>query len=346
MSESGGSAQPGDTMRERANESRVKLWILMEANRWFVAGGTLIAVFVALVVLGVLDPSPLQQYIGPSDDAVDTVFQGFVGAIIMGVTLVVTLNQLVLSQELGPVGDQQSRMEGAMEFRREIEDALDVPAAPPEPASFMKALLDETALRAETLADAVDESRDEDLKEEIRSYVDGLTGNADEVSDTLEDTQFGTFDVLSAILNFNYSWKVFLARKIRHKHADALSEEADDAFDDIIESLTFFGPAREHFKTLYFQWELVNLSRAMLYTAVPALVVTISMIIYFDAKAIPGYTFGISNDVLTVSLASTIAITPFMILLAFILRIATVAKRTLSIGPFILRETKRSDELD
>ncbi|EFW94131.1 hypothetical protein ZOD2009_03270 [Haladaptatus paucihalophilus DX253] len=346
MSESDGSAQPGDTMRERVDESRLKLWILMEANRWLVAAVILLAVFAALVVLGVLDPSPLQQYIGPSDDAVDTVFQGFVGAIITGVTLVVTLNQLVLSQELGPVGDQQSRMEGAMQFRREVEDALDVPTAPPEPASFMQALLEETKSRANALADAVDESRDEDLKDEIGSYVDGLTGNADEVSDTLEDTQFGTFDVLSAILNFNYSWKIFLARKIRNEHADALTDEVDEAFDDIIESLTFFGPSREHFKTLYFQWELVNLSRAMLYTAVPALVVTISMIIYFDAKAIPGSTFGISNDVLTVSLASTIAIVPFIILLSYILRIATVAKRTLSIGPFILRETKRSDELD
>ncbi|SIR32712.1 hypothetical protein SAMN05421858_2267 [Haladaptatus litoreus] len=346
MSDSGGSSQPGDTMRERVDESRRKLWILMEANRWGVAGGILLAFFLSLVILGILDPSPLQQYIGPSDDAVDTVFQGFIGAIITGVTLVVTLNQLVLSQELGPVGDQRSRMKGAMEFRQDVEELLDVPTAPPEPASFMEALMNETEDRAEALADAVEESRDEELKDEIRSYVDGLAENAEAVSDRLEGTQFGTFDLLSAILNFNYSWKIFLARKIRNEHADALTEEVDEAFDDIIESLEFFGPSREHFKTLYFQWELVNLSRSMLYTAIPALVVTISMIIYFDARAIPGNTLGISNDILVVSLACTIAVVPFVILLSYILRIATVAKRTLSIGPFILRETARSDELE
>ncbi|WP_458209648.1 hypothetical protein [Haladaptatus sp. NG-SE-30] len=345
MGESDGSAQPGDTMRERVDESRVKLWVLMEANRWVVAGGVLVAFFLTLLVLGIADPSPLEQYIGPSDP-VDTLFQGFVGAIITGVTLVVTLNQLVLSQELGPVGDQRSRMEGAMEFRRDVEDVLDLQTAPPEPASFMQALIEETKERGHDLADAVEESRDEELKEQIRSYVDGLTENADEVSGTLENTQFGTFDVLSAILNFNYSWKIFLARKIRNGHQDALTDEVDEAFDDIIESLNFFGPSREHFKTLYFQWELVNLSRAMLYTSVPALVVTVAMILYFDAKAIPGTTLGISNDVLVVSLATTIAVVPFVILLSYILRIATVAKRTLSIGPFILRETKRSDDLD
>ncbi|MFB9807778.1 hypothetical protein ACFFQF_22360 [Haladaptatus pallidirubidus] len=70
------------------------------------------------------------------------------------------------------------------------------------------------------------------------------------------------------------------------------------------------------------------------------------MIIYFDARALPGATVGISNDVLVVSLATTIAVVPFVILLAYIIRIATVAKRTLSIGPFILRETKRSDDLN
>ncbi|WP_440007815.1 hypothetical protein [Halomicrococcus sp. SG-WS-1] len=346
MDDQDGESQPGDKMRERGSGSRTKLWVLMEANRWVVAGCVLAAVFLALLALGVADPSPLQQFVGPGDDPVDTLFQGLVGAIITGVTLVVTLNQLVLSQELGPVGDQRTRMEGAMEFRRDAEEVLGHQTAPPEPAAFMEALMDETKSRAEELAGAVEESRDEELKRAIESYVDGLTENADAVSDTLEDTQFGTFNVLSAVLNFNYSWKIFLARKIRNEHADALTDEVDEAFGDVIESLEYFGPSREHFKTLYFQWELVNLSRAMLYTAVPSLVVTVAMILYYDARAVPGATLGISNDVLVTSLAVTVAIVPFVILLSFILRIATVAKRTLSIGPFILRETKRSDDID
>ncbi|WP_227380794.1 hypothetical protein [Haladaptatus halobius] len=346
MNGSDSGTQPGDTMRERVNENRVKLWLYMEANRWVVASGVLITFFVTLVVLDVADPSPLQQYIGPSDDAVDTVFQGFIGAIITGVTLVVTLNQLVLSQELGPGGDQRNRMESAMEFRRDVENALEVPTSPPEPASFMQALIEETNDRVNRLADAVDENYDEELKEKIHSYADGLAENADEMSKTLKNTLFGTFGVLSAILNYNCSWKIFLARKIRNEHADVLTDEVNAAFDDILESLKFFGPSREHFKTLYFQRELVNLSRAMLYSAVPALVVSVAMIIYFDARAVPGSTLAISNDVLTVSFATTIAVVPFIILLSFFLRIATVAKRTLSIGAFILRETKRRDDPD
>ncbi|QLG47331.1 hypothetical protein [Natrinema halophilum] len=37
---------------------------------------------------------------------------------------------------------------------------------------------------------------------------------------------------------------------------------------------------------------------------------------------------------------------PFLLLIAFILRIATIAKRTLAIGPFILRESSRGEEID
>lgn len=341
---SGEDSQPGDTMRERADESSRKLWILMEANRWHVAGALLLAVFISMVVLGVADPRGVQQSVAASDPA-ETLFQAFVTAIITGVTLVVTLNQLVLSQELGPVGDQRSRMKGAMEFREDVEDVLETKTSPPEPASFLQALIDVTRSRANDLDDAVEESRDQELKDQIHSYVDGLETNADEVSDQLDDAQFGTFDLLSAVLNFNYSWKIFLARRIRNDHRDSLTDEVRDAFDDLVEVMQFFGPAREHFKTLYFQWELVNLSRAMLYSSVPALVVTSAMITYYDAKSIPGATLGISNDVLAISFGMAVAVAPFMILLSYILRISTVAKRTLSIGSFVLRSVDRNDEI-
>ena len=343
--DSDGGSQPSDTMRGRADESRLKLWLLLEANRWAVAGTLLAGVFVAMVALGVLDPSPLQRSVATSDPN-ETLFQAYVTAIVTGVTLVVTLNQLVLSQELGPVGDQRGRMEDAMQFREDVEDVLDAPVSPPEPSSFLRELIEETCSRAENLREDFEESRDEEFRDRIHDYVDGLTGNADAVSDRLADAEFGSYDMLSAVLDFNYSWKIFLARRIRNKHQESLTDEVKDSFDGLEEVLAFFGPAREHFKTLYFQWELVNLSRAMLYSAVPALVVASSMIVYYDARAVPGATLGISNDVLATALGVTISTVPFMLLLSYVLRIATVAKRTLSIGPFVLRDVDRSDELD
>ncbi|WP_224268160.1 hypothetical protein [Haloprofundus salinisoli] len=341
--------EPSNTMRDRVGESRVKLWLLMDANRWFATALPLALVFVTLVALGVADPAPIRGS-WSLKDPIETAFQGFLTAIITGVTLVVTINQLVLSQELGPLGDQRERMAGAMEFREDVEEVLGVSAVPPEPSAFLRAFTEGIRERANGLSETVDETNGESTTESeavVHEYVDGLAGNATEVSDQLEDEQFGTFDVLFAALNFNYSWKIYEGRRIRNKYADSLSERTREEFDELLETLKFFGPTREHFKTLYFQWELINLSRTMLYTSVPALIVATAMILYADNPgSIQGFTAGVDNVVWVVSSAVTVALVPFMVLLSYVLRIATVAKRTLSIGPFILRSVNRSEDLE
>jgi len=338
---------PSDTMRGRIDESRVKIWLLLDANRRLVATGLLALFFAAFVVLGALDPVGLRSAMG-SKDPVETTFQGLLTAIITGVTLVVTINQLVLSQELGAVGDQRERMEGAMAFRHDVEDLLDRPVAPADPASFLRAIVEETGDRAEALSETAAGPLEEDHRQRVQAYVDSLTENARSVSDRLADAQFGTFEVLFAALDYNYSWKIYEARRLRHDVDGTTSrEDVDRALERVVEALELFGPAREHFKTLYFQWELINLSRAVLYAAVPSLVVVTGMLLYVDTPgAFPGSTLGVDNLIWVVSGAVTVALLPFSLLLSYILRIATVTKRTLAIGPFVLRGTERTEEVE
>ena len=350
-SDDGGSTgdedAPSDRMRGRIGESRWKVYLLLNANRRVVAAGLLGVLFVVLVVLGVLDPAGIRSAMA-SDDPIETAFQGFLTAIITGVTLVVTINQLVLSQELGAVADQRERMEGAMAFREDVESVIDRHVAPAEPASFLQTIVDATRERADALAETTDDAMDDDRRDRIQAYVDSLTENAKSVRERLEGARFGTFEVLFAALDYNYSWKIYEARRLGREYDDADEvEDVDEALDDVIEALELFGPAREHFKTLYFQWELINLSRAVLYAAIPALVVATGMILYVDNPAsVPGTTLGVDNLVWLASAASTVALLPFALLLSYILRIATVTKRTLAIGPFVLRETGRTADVD
>ncbi|MEF8852243.1 MAG: hypothetical protein V5A28_07475 [Haloarculaceae archaeon] len=141
---------PGDTMRERAAGNRVKLWLLLDADRRAVTAAIVGVVFVTVLAAGTVGPVSLRDAM-TGNDPVERLFQGFLTAIITGVTLVVTLNQLVLSQELGGLGDQRERMSGSMDFRREVEDIVDASVAPPEPAAFLRALLDTTAAQADGL---------------------------------------------------------------------------------------------------------------------------------------------------------------------------------------------------
>jgi hypothetical protein len=182
----------------------------------------------------------------------------------------------------------------------------------------------------------------------VRSFARSLVANANVVGDALTDEQFGSFAVTFAALDYDYSWHLYSTRRLRTDHAAECTGDVADAFDDLATTLELFGVAREHVKTLYFQSELVDLSRAISYAAIPALVASISMILFFDptAPVFAAQTAGVSHGMATVAAASTVAVFPFAILLSYVVRIATVAKRTLSIGPFILRETDRRADLD
>jgi hypothetical protein len=134
---------------------------------------------------------------------------------------------------------------------------------------------------------------------------------------------------------------------VRNRHGDALGEESLDALEELLNVIEIFGPAREHFKTLYFRWEIINVSRALVYLAIPALAVAGYMILVFEPHGIAGTTLGVSNAVLFTGATFAIGAAPFAMFLSYILRIVTVAKWTLAIGPFILRETEReSDDLE
>lgn len=328
------------TMRERVGKSRVKLWLLINANRGMLTGALVLGLFVILVVVGVADMYSLRSVMR-NTTRVERLFQAFIGSLISGVTLVVTINQLIISQELGSLNDQRERMSGAMEFRRDIEELIDS-VSPSEPASFMRTFTELSETHAEDLRKATDDNADDELRERVDDLADRIHAHADEVSEQLSGAQFGRFEVVQAILNYNYSRKIHETRRIRYEHADSLDDDERAALDDLTEILTFFGPAREHFKTLYFQWELVNLSRGMLYIAIPALAISIASLLFLTPSAVPGATLGVDNVLLVVSAAAAIASAPFFLLATYIVRIGTIAKRTLAIGPFILRDTGRS----
>lgn len=339
------AGSPRDTMRGRIEANRWKTWLLLDADRWLVAAVLSSIVFASIVLASVLDVAPMRAVIR-EQTALWWVFSPLIGAIVTGVTLVVTFTQLVLSQELGPLGDQRDRMEGAVEFRTDVASRLDVPTAPPEPASFLEALVGGVRAHAADLQAAADECDDEQTRQQVIEFADSLTEHSRAVSSGLEGAEFGEFDVLYSVLNFNYSWKIYEARRLRAEYSDTLDEETNDEIDDVVEMLEFFGPAREHFKTLYFQWELINLSRLLLYAAVPALVVTVLVQLYVSPASFTGVYFGVDGIVWVVASATTIAFVPFFLLTAYVLRIATIAKRTLAIGPFILRDTDRSQGVD
>ncbi len=180
----------------------------------------------------------------------------------------------------------------------------------------------------------------------LSNYLADVLTNADSVTAQLEDGTFGEFDVVKAALDYNYSWKLYAGRRIREAYADELTDEIDDSLAELVETLELFGLAREHFKTLYFQWELSDLSRTLLYVAIPALTVAITSLLFLDVQDFVGVTAGVPDVLWLLAVTTTASLLPFTVLISYILRIVTITKRTLAIGPFILRETDRRVDVD
>ncbi|MEF8774349.1 MAG: hypothetical protein V5A37_06495 [Halobacteriales archaeon] len=330
------SREGADTMAERAGASTAAVWFVFEANRWLVAGVFGAGLWLAVVAVGVAHPTPAAELLA-AGDPVDTLFQALIAATVTVVTLVLTLSQLILTQELGAVGDQRNRMEGSMDFRADVADAVGIVVSPAEPSAFLRALVDAAAERANAVRAALDDPADEALD----AYLSSVTENAAAASERLAGAEFGTFGVLRPALDFNYSWKLYAGRRLLAEQGETLPPAARDALEDLVEVLELFGPAREHVKTLYFQWELSNLSRVLLLSAIPALTVAITALVFFDPATTTGATLGLDHALLVLATAVTLTLVPFALMLAYILRIVTVTKRTLAIGPLILRETER-----
>ena len=104
-----------DTMRERADESRLKLWLLIGANRLVVTGVLSMGFFAVFMLGSLLEPSLSALLLERA--VIEAIFSSMLTAIITAVTLVVTIGQLIVSQENGPLGEQRQRMSATMDVR-------------------------------------------------------------------------------------------------------------------------------------------------------------------------------------------------------------------------------------
>ncbi|WP_440008892.1 hypothetical protein [Halomicrococcus sp. SG-WS-1] len=342
MSSTKSESESADTMVERGEDNRWKLWILIYASRWTLTALSVVLLFVVLVLVMHSGPSTLQKILEADDVA--TLFSAIVGAIITSVTLILTVTQLVISQEIGSISEQSQRLESQKDFREGVEETLGLDVSPSEPANFFRALIIATADQGETIL-AMTEKNQFDGASEIATFAEGLVTHAESIQKQLVDAEFGSFAVLSAVLDYNYSQKIHEARRLRNKYGDQLDGDVVTALDNLVESLRFFGPTRGFFKTVYFQWELIDVSRAMVYSALPVLGASAYMILAFEARQVTGTVFGIQSVYIITSAAFAFSLVPFVLLLAYVIRILSVLKRTLAPGSFVLRTTDREEEI-
>jgi hypothetical protein len=318
----------GSWTRDAGNP--VTRWLFLTGHRLGVAAvlSVLFAALAALlIVVGLI-------YVGPGSNLSTALSSGLLSGLLTILTVVLSINQLILSRLFGSAGSLSDQLEGTLEYRRTVEGIADVDVSPNKPTAFL-------GLLADTLERRVGEFRREagnvavgvDAGDDLGAYASAITDYADHLStaDDLHDP----FKALIVTLGTDYADHLDTTRKLKNRYREDLPDEAADALGDVLELLKAVATMRQFFKTLTLQQELAMLSRRLIYTGVPAVLVAYFLSSTYTAASDMPTAIDPAYMPLVVTVATGIVLSPVAVLVASLLRVATVSLYTVSIGTFI-----------
>lgn len=307
-------------------------WILLEGNRLAITGALLTFVYVSLMLIGTVWTFQMQQILTETS-TVENILLAFLSGIILLVSIVVSINSIVLSQDITSIGIQEDRIRDLLEFRNDIGMLTDSGESPSNPGSFLEIMATVITRRAQTLTDEA-EGMDEGSFEDIQAYTDSVEDTVEQF-ENLKNNHGYEFAFLWMALELDYGPHLDRSRILRSSHGSTLEESSEKQFDELVESLQLFAIGREYFKTLYYTKEVSRLSRVLLIVSLPAILVTATAILAISADLLPDvWVFGLPPLQSFVATTFTIALVPYIVLTAYMLRLTTVANRTATGGLF------------
>jgi hypothetical protein len=309
-------------------------WVLLEGNRNAVTAALLSFVFTALILIGSLWTFEMADLVTETS-AVQTILDTFLSGIILLVSIVVSINSIVLSHDITSVKTQENRLEATMNFREDIGRLTDSAKNPTDPASFLTLMSKVLAERVDALEDCV-EGTDEEYAEELQEYATRVAETAQRIDAAFTDNVSGAeFGVLWLGLEIDYGEYMNRSHSLQTGFESTLSEDTTERLEDLNRAFQLFTTGKEYFKTLYYSQEVSELSRTLLVISLPTIIVNASAILAINARLLPDFwLFGLPPILTFVAAVFTISLTPYVILTAYMLRLATVAKRTTAAGPF------------
>lgn len=315
-------------------KKRLEWWVLFKGDRLTITVGAVVAVFVLTIVFVRLDVIS----VGPKS-YIPTVFGGMIAGLLTLVTVTLTINQLILSQIFGTPRELSDNLEGTRQFRKTIEDLSDRHSAPTEPADFISLIGETLYDRTTSLQENVDGAGTDD--EDISEQLSNVVTEADTLRN-IDADQMRSIEILEIFIGSKYARNISTVDRIQDAYADYLSADAKTDLDAVMDLLEAVAIVRQHFKTLLLHQTLAQLSRYITYFGVCAIVVALLVPLVYRSDAssmiVPQYLPWVASTGIAIGVA------PLMVFLAYILRIATVSKFTLSVGPFVPPAEKKREE--
>lgn len=311
--------------RDTDRDDPLRHWLLLAGNRWTIIWTMTLSFFAVVMFFGAIDVVGISQ-----GGFVVEMFSTIIAGLFSFTPVVIGVNSLSMTGLSSSLGGIESRIESVEEFRDEVADLSPMTVVTPtDPAGFIDVATDALHNRIGELRDAA-----EGVEEPARTDV---TTVADDIESAIADVEHAVdgnpdiIDVLIPMMNDDYSRDINRVRQLRRVYTD-LPAEAHEELADIQRLLESLDVTRAYFKTMYLQQELAAFSRYIAYAGVNALLWSMFIIMVF-ANGTPDVQHG-TEIVVLVSVGMTAAFFAFAVLFAYILRIATVIKRTSAPGAF------------
>ena len=300
-------------------DDRLSRWLLLSGHRFVVATGIL------LCMVGVVLVPYLSGFDVRNLTPLYYIASALVGGNITLITLVVAINQVILSQELESPGSLRDEVGQTADYR---QAALDQPAPPTDPSDFLHELLEQTREHAGSLADLLPDSTDEGSTH----LTDDLPEECDQISDQLGTASDKLASVIVPLLGIEYAGHIHECHQLKSTYDGDEHEELRSTLEALSTDLKNLDIARQYFTTAFMKEELAKLSRSLLYVGVVAVSIPIALLVQLVTypTAAPPMPVVSVFVVLTV----VVGLVPLALLIAFVLRIATVAQYIASITPF------------
>jgi len=327
------SSGPTDGTRWMPVLGRLYRWVLLDGNRVAVAGAGLVGGFLLIGVVGsVVAGEPLSAAL--RDHSRTTV--PLVGALLSGnfllFSIVVSVNSLFVTQEVSALDREFGRIQSVVEYRRQLEDILNVDHVPAEPVQFVRLLSAEILTRAQSIEDDL-HATEVDLRADFDSYLASLATETGEMNDQLARAASNA-DLVVAMMDYNHDRQIHDLRRLQSSHSDALPERTNEAIDDLLQLLQYVATGRAYFKSLYIRQEFANLSRNLVFTSIVSVATTASFLHFLES--IPATN-------LLVTGVEAIALAPFVLVGSYVLRVSAVSRRTNAAGQFVVSDSVTGD---
>lgn len=322
-------------MSDETNEWRHSAfqWTVIEGNRLVVAGTLLGGILLLLLVLLAVNLFPRAP-----GDPLYLLISAFLGGNLTLITVVIAINQLVFSRELGSPGDLEKRTRNAVEYRDQVQEVMDREVSPVMPGSFLLVLHENLGKRAQALRETITNPDDDDLAAEIDELVAALRGDVRDVTRAVDtpaaDEQI--FGAIAATLGTTQAEQLYDLSRVETQYEARLSDEQRELFESLREHLLHIDVARKYFRTVYITKELSFLSRVLLIVGLPAQLFLAATLAVYDLAAIEALPAAAIVGATLVAMVACFA--PLAILASFVLRLSWVAQRNATVMPFAASE--------